>query len=133
MCIQLSKIWSHPVVFQCSPLRFHDFERCNTIFVVGDKSGNATSAFPRSKSVCYCTKQFNQKIDNVLKRRYIDCHNQYRNNLDRNKDREQKEWTKLSHLTMPSQELTPSSGSQRCMEYVLACTNHGQYEHKCCL
>jgi hypothetical protein len=41
----------------------------------------------------------------------MDCHNQCRNNQDRNKDREQKEETKLSHLTMPSQELTPSSGS----------------------
>jgi hypothetical protein len=41
----------------------------------------------------------------------MDCHNECKNNQYWNKDREQKEGTKLSHLTMPSQELTPSSGS----------------------
>jgi hypothetical protein len=30
----------------------------------------------------------------------MDCHNQDRNNQDRKKDREQKEGTELSHLTM---------------------------------
>jgi hypothetical protein len=58
----------------------------------------------------------------------MDCHNQYRNNQHLNKYRNIKEGTKLSHLTMSSQKLTPNSGSHPRLRFPACSLRRGDIE-----